>query len=115
MALPDELSADLAELEMEISPDGVTAHQFTWNSGTYNCVPGSTTRGKTLGSGGFGLEGDLALFVRDDLFGDGPRPASKQKLTFSDREWQITDVVVPAGNPFLKLVCIDPNRNLATR
>lgn len=109
MALTEEMAADLAELELELAPDGVTAHVFTWNGTDYPCAPGSTTRGKSLSDGGFSLNADLVLFVRVELFSD-TRPESKQKLTFNSRSYRIDNVVSPAGEPFLKLICNDPNQ-----
>jgi hypothetical protein len=117
MALPDDIAADLAELETELAPDGVNPHTFSHNGIDYPCTPGSVTRGKTLGSGGFSIEADLVLFVRAILFPTeqehaGARPESKEKLTYNNRSYRIEDVVTPAGEPFFKLICVDPNRRL---
>lgn len=117
MALKDDIAADIAELETEMAPDGVNPETFTWNGADYPCVRGSITKGKTLGSGGYALEADLVIFVRTIHFPDpaveDDRPESKEYLVYSARTYRIDDVVTPAaGEPFLKLVCNDPNTRL---
>lgn len=107
MALADEIAADIAELEEE---NGAT---FTWNGSNYPCVNGSTRRRKGLDSGGFGLDADLVLFVRSEHFAEvASRPQLKQAVTFESRSYRIEEVNVPAGSPFLKLICADANRAL---
>lgn len=107
MALPDELAADLAELETEIPAT------FTWNGAAYPCTRGSVRRSKALGSGGFSLDADLILYVRTAHFADvASRPQLKQKLTFEDRDFRLEEITVPAGSPFLKLTCADAARAL---
>jgi hypothetical protein len=114
VALPDDISADLAELELEISTDGATAHQFTWNGADYSCVPGSVTNGRALGAGGFSVDADLVLFVRavhfSDLTDPDTTPEAKETLVFASNTYRIEEVVRPAGDPFLKLVCVHKNR-----
>ena len=113
MALRDDMAADLAELEIEMAPDGENAETFTWPVGgsDYKCVRGSVRRGKTLGSGGYSLDADLVLYVRTELL--ATRPTPKQLLTYGDRNFRIDDVVtVAAGEAFIKLVCTDPNQRL---
>lgn len=115
MALKDDMAADLAELELEMAPDGANPETFNWNGGDYPCVRGSVTRGKTLGSAGFALDADLVLFVRAELFPDpnthDDRPESKESVTYAGIRYLIEDVVTPAaGEPFLKLICQNPNK-----
>jgi len=115
MALKDDMAADLAELELEMAPDGANPETFNWNGGEYPCVRGSVTRGKTLGSAGFALDADLVLFVRAELFPDpnthDDRPEPKELISFDDTSYLIDDVVTPAaGEPFLKLICQNPNK-----
>ncbi len=100
MSLPDEIAADIAALELEIPA------VFVWQGDPYPCLRGSLRRNRNLEAGGFGLDADLILFVRTVHFG-GERPTSKQKITFNSRHYRIDDVIVPAGEPFLKLVCSD--------
>ncbi len=107
MALKDEIAADIANLELELAPDGINPLTFTWNGSSYPCVPGSVRRGKTLGSGGYLLEADLVIFVRAAVF-EAAAPDIKQHLVFDDRTYRIDDIVTPAGTPFLKLICGDP-------
>ncbi len=116
MALPDEISADLAELEIEMSSDGITPNTFTHNGGEYPCAPGSVTRKKTLGSGGYELDADLILFVRSIHFPDpadhDARPETEERITYQSRRYKIMDVVSPVGEPFLKLICIAAEKGL---
>jgi hypothetical protein len=106
MSLPEEMAADLAELETEIP---IT---FAWNGSDYPTVTGPTRRSRDLQPGGFGLEAALVLFVRADLFADvDARPQSKQRLTFEDQSWRIDEVTQVAGSPFLRLTCNDPAQN----
>lgn len=107
MTIPEEIAADLLELEGEI------AKTFAWNGSSFPCAVSSDRRSRRLDSGGFEPESDLVLFVRVELFGGGARPTSKQTLTYADKTWRIENVVAPAGEPFLRLVCADPNSNLA--
>lgn len=105
MAFPDEIAADLVELEAEFP---VT---FSWNGSEYPCVTGPTRRAREIQPGGFGLDSALVLFVRAELFiidGVTTRPVSKERLTFEERTWRIDEVVQVAGSPFLRLVCNDP-------
>ena len=105
MSLPAELAADLEEIEADL---GLT---FTWPAGStgteYPCVTGSLTRGRHLVVFGFGPNADVVIIVRAEHFGTGDRPESKQKLTFNSRTYRIQDVILPAGEPFLKLICVD--------
>jgi len=107
MTIAEEIAADLLELESEIPKT------FTWNGSSFPCAVSSDRRSKRLDSGGFEPEAELVLFVRVELFGSGGRPASKQTLTYAEKSWRIENVVAPAGEPFLRLVCADPNANLA--
>lgn len=105
MGLPEEMAADMLELETEL---GAT---FTWNGTEYPCVTGPTRRSRELQPGGFGLEEAIVIFVRAELFvidGVTARPQSKQRLTFEDQTWRIDEVVQVAGSPFLRIVCNDP-------
>lgn len=105
MSLPDEMAADLLDLEAEIPVN------FTWNGAEYPCVTGPTRKSRDLQAGGFGLDAALVLFVRAQLFvidGVTTRPESKQRLTFEEKSWRIDEVVQVAGSPFLRLVCNDP-------
>ncbi len=112
MDLPDELASDLAELELELGLTENEPQYFTWKNADYPCVPGSLTKGRTLGSGGFSLDADLILFVRAELFtAETGRPIAKEKLSFHNQTFRIEDVVAPASEPFLKLVCVHPNRS----
>lgn len=105
MAIADQIAADLAQLETEIP------QVISWNGADYPCNLGSARANKTLESGRYGLDADLVVFVRFALFATN-RPTSKQKLTFNAKVYLIDDVLTPNGQPFLKLVCSDPNKNL---
>jgi hypothetical protein len=100
----DEIAADLLALESEFN------QSFNWNGGDYPCVTGSLRRSRSLTDGGFSLDADLVIYVRASLF--GTRPESKERLTFNSRTYRIEEVIVPATEPFLKLVCNDANRSL---
>lgn len=106
MSFGDDIVLDLLALETEFG------QTFSWNGGDYSCVTGSLRRSRNLTDGGFSLDADLVVYVRTSLFGDGARPQSKEKITFDSRTYRIEDVVVPATEPFLKLVCNDVNRSL---
>lgn len=109
------MAADLAELELEMAPDGANPETFNWNGGDYPCVRGSVTRGKTLGSAGYAVDADLVLFCRTEHFPDpadhDARPEAQEPITFSGSEYLISDVVTPAaGEPFIRLVCVHANK-----
>lgn len=106
MSFADEIAADLLSLESEFN------QSFSWNGNDYPCVTGSLRRSRSLTDGGFSLDADLVVYVRADLFAADARPKSKEKLTFNSRSYRIEDVIVPATEPFLKLVCNDANRSL---
>jgi hypothetical protein len=100
MSLPEEIAADVLELEAEIPAS------FAWSGWDYPCITGPTRRSRNLQAGGFGLEAALVIFVRASLF--STRPESKQRLTFESQSWRIDDVTQVAGSPFLRLACNDP-------
>lgn len=105
MSVADEIAADLLELESEIPAS------FTWNGNAYPCVTGSTKRSKVLQLDGWGQDADLIVYVRSEHFADvASRPQLKDTITFQDRSFRIDEITVPAGSPFLKLTCSDPNK-----
>lgn len=105
MSLPEEMAADLAELELEIP------QTFSWNGGSYSCVTGGARRSKQGGPGGFGLEADLTIYVRAELFSAADlatlKAGTKNRLTFDEHSYRIDQAYTPPGQPLLKLVCND--------
>jgi hypothetical protein len=112
MSLPAEIAADLAELELEQAPDGLTPLQMTWNGAAYPCCAGSGTRSKSNQPGGFSLESDLTLIIRANLFTAADlallKAGTKNLLSYDARNWRIDRCITPAGDPFVKLLCNDP-------
>jgi hypothetical protein len=112
MSLPAEIAADLAELELEMAPDGATPLQATWNGADYPCCAGSGGRSKNNGPGGFALDADLVLIIRANNFEADAlallKAGTKNLLTYDGRNWRIERAITPPGDPFVKLFCNDP-------
>lgn len=96
-------AASLAQIE-QLQPAS-----FTWSGTEYPCLAGSLTRRRELEMGGLSNDSDAVLFVRAVLFLNG-QPQTKEKITFKGRTLRIDGIVMPTGEPFLKLICVDINR-----
>jgi hypothetical protein len=81
----------------------------------YACSGGSELRGKRLDIGGFQFHADCVIVVRAALFGNGPRPESKQRLVYrstpeaAGRVWRV-DAVRTVYDAILVLECNDPTQ-----
>jgi len=83
---------------------------FVWNGSIYGCTTTSATKTKDLTPGGFSPDTDLNLFVRAELFDSGGQPQPKDKITYKDTLYRISDVVTLPGDSVLRLGCMDANR-----
>lgn len=100
-------AASLAQLE-QLQP-GTT---FQWNNQNYPCLIGSIYRRKNLDAGGWQPESDLVLYVRAALFASvAAQPQLKQTVICRGDTFRIDEITTPAGMPFLRLACNDPNKN----
>ena len=81
---------------------------FSWNGTDYPCTTTSATKTKDLTPGGFSPDTDINLFVRAELFSSQPQP--KDKLTYKDTLYRISEVVTLPGDSVLRIGCMDANR-----
>lgn len=108
MSTIDEVQAALLELERELLLSTI----FTWNGQSYPALAAGRTGSDQFGAGGWAPNSDLGLVVRRSVFGesDDDLPGLKEFLDCNGRRYVIDQVIMPTGDPFLKLVCSDINR-----
>ena len=86
MSLADEMSADLASIEADLSTP-----TLTYLGTDYPCIPGGLGTDNTVVVGGLEQEIDLLLRVRVAAFGETV-PATGKKVTYSGTEYRILRV-----------------------
>ena len=101
-----EIARGLKSLEGQLG--GPT---FTFAGQSYPCIANEAAASKIFGVGGFTLEADLTIFVREDVLGE-VRPAETQTVTYKGRRYRIDKVAELPGDAVIKLVCNDPNKGV---
>lgn len=109
MAAIDEFIAGLEEIEPEV-PQTVT-----WNGTEYPCFASGATRGGKLEHFGFGVDDDLVIILRGELFQDGngnptATPLKGQMVIFRTIEFRIDRVLTAPASAFLRLTLVNASR-----
>jgi hypothetical protein len=80
---------------------------FTWNGADYPCVANEAESSKVFGAGGFALEADLVLFVRDEVLPE-VGPAEKDLVVYRGKTYRIDKIGNLPGDGQMKLMCNTP-------
>jgi hypothetical protein len=80
---------------------------FTWKGKDYPCIANEAESSKVFGAGGFALEADLVLFVRDDVLPD-VGPAEKETVVYRGKTYRIDKIGNLPGDGQIKLMCNTP-------
>lgn len=102
MTIQDEIQRALLEVEA-----GLIGGTMTWKGTDYPCVASARTQSRNLDIGGWAGNAALTLVVRAALF-DGTYPKEKDRITYKSKAYTLQTVTTPCGDPFVKLVCVDP-------
>ena len=105
MSDPYGMAEAMGQLEADI---GAT---ITWNGTVYPCQIGARRESKDLGDGGFALDAQLEIVVRQELFTAG-FPTAKQTVTLDSRVLRIVDVLHAPDASCLVLSCEDNTRGV---
>jgi hypothetical protein len=105
MAFTDEFAEALAELE----DPSLVAATITWAGTDYPCFASQATKGGRLESYGWGVDEDLVIIVRGQLFGEGP-PTRGTTLIFNEVTYRIDRVLTAPASCFLRLACVNASR-----
>ena len=100
MAIANEIADGLTEIE------GDFPATFVWNSTSYACIAGAESR--AVQAGDFGLENadSLTLVVQTAQFGEGARPAERNKITYNSRLYRIETIEKAPQAAFLVYRCV---------
>lgn len=115
MTLREEMLTDLPVIENEL---GVPT--FTWNGagdpfngGTdYPCTPGSAANFAVLTEGGFSVNLDMVLTVRQDLFTVGNFPLHQQRVKYRGEGYRIYEVRKDATTAYMRLLLINDTKGI---
>lgn len=97
MALSDDFADALLENE-DVEPQ-----VFTYAGTDYPCFAASTSKTKSVQNFGMGVDLDLVIIVRANLFSSPP--ISENVLTYRGTRYRIKPVMTAAGASFLRLGC----------
>ena len=86
MSIATEIADGLDELETDFPAT------FVWLSNSYTCLAGSESRSAARTEFGLEAEDDLSLIVQLSQFGEGATPVERQKITFNNRDYNITSI-----------------------
>jgi len=100
MSAYSEHSADLDSVYAELGAD---APVFTWNSGTWKCLPAGAKFKRLNDVGGYTLSSDLELTATTDQFG-GTLPDSEEGISYNGKAYTIVSVTPAPGGHQMRIM-----------
>jgi hypothetical protein len=107
MSYASSINKSLIYIESELG-----SNVFIWNGDEYACAPSGYGKAASLEEGGMGLESDLIVNVRTELFTNNIYPLANDIINYKDKEYRIINVRMNVTQTFLRLNCADVNKDL---
>lgn len=88
---------------------GTSCPVFTWNNGTWKCLPGGANLRKPNTTGGFSFEADLTITALVAQFGQTAEALRDDMmntvLTYLDTSYRIESVIIAIGGKQIRISC----------